>query len=304
MREKTMFQLNIIIGFIVWAIAIMQSLDTWHTLEQIYLLILFGVAILVPLTLYTTRATFQFSGTFARLPQLVMYAQPFVAIGTMLAILDKDNFGWLSVLWLAQAGLISLMGGLRLLSRPFTIIEELCLNMGFIYTVTSGIWFIISRTSGEFMGFSGIIVPLTAAHFVFIGMGALVNAGLLGRQVRQSSPQYLRWYRIGAGGTILSPALVAIGITLTEFLDDVSPIEVLAVVMLASSFVWLASLYLLVIRPTVTQTLTRNLLTTANLTLFLTMSLALGYSIGRFTDWWLLTIGDMVMWHADRKSVV
>ena len=298
MRAKTLVQLNMALGLGMWGTAILQVRNNWNALQQIYLLILFGVGLLVPLALYTTHTAPITNGYLARLPQIVLYFQPLVTLATGLAILDKDRFGFLSVAWFMQSSLLALIGLARWLPNRWTTIEEIAINMGFIYTATSGIWFLMSRTSGSFMGFSGIIVPLTAAHFVFIGMGALINIGLLGRHIRQHTPQYLRWYRVGALGAISSPALVAIGITLTEFLNKVSPIEVLAVILLASSFVWSAGLYLLFIRPTIAHPITRNLLTAANLTLFLTMTMALGYSVGRFTDWWVLTIADMVMWHA------
>ena len=172
MRDKTLFQLNLAIGVIMWGIAIGQSLDTWHTLEQIYLLILFGVGILVPLALYTTRETPLPNGVLSNLPQIALYFQPIVVICTGLAILDKASFGLLGVAWFLQASLMALIGIARWLPNPLTTLEEIVLNMGFIYTATSGIWFLISRTMDSFMGFSGIIIPLTAAHFVFIGMGS------------------------------------------------------------------------------------------------------------------------------------
>ncbi len=298
MRKPTIFQLNIGIGVLVWGTVFQQSLDTWYALDQIYLLILWGIAFLVPLSLRVTRSIPIAFNKADKLPQIIEYLQPIVLISTGLAILDRDTFGFLGILWFLQAGLIALLGVVRWLPKLFVPLDEMVLNLGFIYTVISGIWFFIRRITDSFMGFSGIIIPLTAAHFVFIGMGALVNIGLLGRHVRKYTPQYLRWYRIGACGAIISPALVAGGITLTEFMDGVSPLEVLAVILLAGSFVWLATLFLVKIRATIEPTWPRYLLTIAYLTLFLTMTLALGYSIGRFTDWWVLTIADMVMWHA------
>lgn len=298
MRKPTIFQLNISVGILVWGIVLHQSLDTWYPLDQIYLLILWGIALLVPLSLRVTKTLPISIKQLTSLPQFIEYLQPVVVISTGLAILDRDAVGFLGFFWFLQAGLIAFLGIVRWLPKLLIPLDEMVLNLGFIYTATSGVWFFIGRVTDSFMGFSGIIIPLTAAHFVFIGLGALVNIGLLARHVREYAPQYLRWYQIGAGGAIISPALVAVGITLTEFTGGVSLLEVLAVILLAGSFVWLAGLYLSIIRPTIQQNGPRYLLTISYLTLFLTMALALGYSIGRFTDWWVLTITDMVMWHA------
>ena len=68
-------------------------------------------------------------------------------------------------------------------------------------------------------------------------------------------------------------------------------------VLLSTSFVGLAGYYLWKIRPTVNNTTATILLSLSALTLFITMTLAFGYSLGRFTTLFYFAIPDMVQWH-------
>lgn len=294
---KHLTRLNLGIGAIVWLFLFALSVNQWSYLAQIHLLILFGISILTPLSF---RLTIPIDGDeiiykLARMISLIQAIVPLASVGSLLMEMGSLA-GLLALVWLGQTGLMALFGFVRWWKRPFHSLEELCIDVGLILSSVSGIWFFFYRLSGEFFGFTGVLVPLTAAHFVTIGMGALIIAGMMGRQLRIVGGLTLI-YRSIAWMTIISPFIVATGITLTNLMGTVSLIEVIGVVLLAVSFVALAGYYLLRIRSSIKQPLANLFLTLSAVTLFITMALALGYSVGRFTELFHFSIPDMVQWH-------
>ena len=294
---KRLTQLNLTIGIATWLVLFAFSINQWSYLAQIHLLILFGIAILTPLSF---RLTIPISSgdTIHKLARLILYVQPMVPVLSVISLLLPIGLpaGVFAFGWLAQTGLLALFGVMRWLGRSPRTLEELCIDVGLILSNVSGIWFFFYRLSGEFFGFSGVLVPLTSAHFVTIGMGALIIAGMMGRQLRVSGdlPQTYRWI---AWITIISPFIVAVGITHTNLIGGVSLIEVIGVVLLATSFVALAGYYLIKIHHLIQHPLASKFLFASAITLFITMALALGYSLGRFTTLFYFSIPDMVQWH-------
>ncbi len=290
-------RINLSVGVIVWGVFFFVSLNQWSYLSQIHLLILFGVAILTPMSLQLVMPISRHD-TLPIVAHIILRIQPIVPVLIAVSFLlsQGEASGLIALGWLVQSGLIALLGAVRWMMRSTRTLEELCIDAGLVFTSVSGIWFFFYRLSGEFFGFSGVLVPLTAAHFVTIGMGALIIAGLMGRQLRVSS-DLTRTYRIIAWITIISPMLVAIGITHTNLISAVSIIEVFGVVLLSASFVGLAGYYLLKIRTTIQNPIATICLMLSALTLFITMALALGYSVGRFTTLFYFAIPDMVQWH-------
>ncbi len=317
-----------ILGFAVWLTAIFVY-PTSTYIDQIKLLIFFGIAVIAPLALgILTPIIGQW-----KLHTLAVYFQPVAAVLSGLSLLTPIGVaaGALAASWLALTGILGL---LMLLANPFVVLTrcglspplhcmergpggevrgsptapllgltrlrasqnslaELCITMAFLYAPVSGIWLVIYQTWGSFLKFDATIVLLTAAHFCFISLGALLITGMAGRRISHTRSLY----RVAAVGAILSPAIVAAGITLTSFGGSVSPIEVIGVVGLAGSILLLSILVLFAVRPRIENRVARWLITASAASLFLTMGLALAYSIGRSTNWWDIAIPDMVQWH-------
>lgn len=286
-------RINLIIGILAWFALLVISLNQWSYLAQIHLLILFGVAILTPLSF---RLTIPKSEILHPLARLILLIQPIITFMTFISFQAGIGSALWGFGWLLQASLIALFGVLRYWKLAPRTLEDLCIDVGLILASVSGVWFFFYRLSGEFFGFTGVLVPLTAAHFVTIGMGALIIAGLMGQQLRKSG-ELTKVYRIIAWITIISPMIVAIGITHTNLISAVSLIEVIGVVLLSTSFVGLAGYYLVKIRPSIEHPLGSLFLNLSAVTLFITMALALGYSLGRFTTLFYFAIPDMVQWH-------
>lgn len=289
--------LNFSIGIVVWIVLFVASLNQWSYLAQIHLLIVFGISMLTPLSfrLAILNHGDEFNDKLAHVILLTQPIIPILSVGSLLMDMGLVA-GLLAFGWFGQTGLMALFGVMRWWKRPTHQLEDLCIDVGLVLSNVSGIWFLFYRLSGEFFGFSGVLVPLTAAHFVTIGMGALIIAGMMGKQVRLMG-DLTRSYRAIAWTTLISPLIVAIGITLTNLTNTVSIIEVIGTVLLATSFVALASYYLINIRTSIKQPIATLFLTLSAITLFITMALALGYSLGGFTELFHFSIPDMVQWH-------
>lgn len=278
-----------ILGFAVWVVAIFAAISLTY-FDQIKLLIFFGIAVLTPLALHLLTPMVGDK----KLHTVAIFFQPVVAALCGLSFLLPIGIaaGVLSASWLALTGMLGLLGLTRLRASRSDL-AELCITMGLLYAPISGIWLVIHQTWGEFLKFEATIVLLTAAHFCFIGLGALLIAGLTGRRITRARPLY----RVAAIGAIASPGIVAVGITLTSFGENVSPVEVVGVVGLAGSILVLSILILFVVRARIENRTARWLITLSAASLFLTMGLALAYSIGRSTNWWGIPIPEMVKWH-------
>lgn len=296
MNEHILYQTrrNVIIGGLSWLIFFVINLTQWSFLSQIHLLITFGIAILTPLSVRLAIPIAR-DDTIHTLVHIILRIQPIIPLLVVVSLLlpQGEPAAALASGWLILSLMLALLGVIRWVGRSTRTLAELCVDVGLVLSSVSGIWFFFYRLSGDFFGFTGVLVPLTAAHFVTIGMGALIIAGIIGRQLEKETKVF-RW--IG-WITIISPVIVAIGITHTNLIASVSLIEVVGVVLLSVSFVSLDGYYLVRVRSSIGNPLASLILGLSALTLFVTMVLALGYSVGRFTSWFQFAILDMVQWH-------
>lgn len=263
-------------------------------IDEIHALILFGIGVLMPLSMYLIARSVE---QFAHVVRWLIYFQPIIMFCAMASVaLHGSGLIGVALIWTLETFILALLGLRRFLTRPRFRLEEICIDAGLVYISVSGIWFFAYALSGSFLGFSDPLVSLTIAHFIFISLGALIIAGMMGRQLRNHGALTTS-YKIAAWGTILSPAIVAIGITLTNIMNTVSSVEIVGVVCLAISYVLLAGIFLLKIRPLIERRVARWILSLSSLTLFATMGLALSYSLGRVINTPYLAIPEMVKWH-------
>ncbi|MBR7795115.1 hypothetical protein GT022_03530 [Agaribacter marinus] len=113
--------------------------------------------------------------------------------------------------------MLAILGVNRFLHRGFVHVEEFLIDIGLIYMVIGGAWFVAHEAQID-TGFSPIITWLTANHFHYSAFLLPVSVGLLGR-VHQS-----KWYPLVATIIIISPMVVALGITFSVILEFVSVI--------------------------------------------------------------------------------
>jgi hypothetical protein len=187
-------------------------------------------------------------------------------------------------------GAVALFGLFRIIPRGFGGMAETCIDAGLLYLPVGGAWLILARLGAAPMGFSGVIVTLTAIHFHYAGFAAPILAGVVGRQLDAARSATRPAFRALSVGVIAGIALVAAGITLSPLL------EVMAVVLLAVSLGGVALMSLGVLRS-LESPLPRVLIPISALALVAGMILAGVYAAGEFTgtDW--ISIPQMAQLH-------
>jgi len=192
--------------------------------------------------------------------------------------------------WLLFAGIIALLGALHLFDHNDRDAAELCIDVSLLLLPVGGFWLAIARFGARPLGFSDTIILLTAVHFHYAGFALLLLAGLAGRWLRVGAPIAWGSFRLVAAGMIAGVPLVALGITFSRVL------EILSVLLLASSVTAFAILTLLTVVPLLALHAARVLLAISALASVATMLLAVGYAGGSFVGL-ALTIPQMVLAH-------
>jgi hypothetical protein len=274
---------SVVLGAVVWCVGVL--IPPFISMERLFL---FGVSVVTPLSL-RMMAQPNRQGEHPLLYKILIYLQPLATLLVWGAYLLPTGIpsALLAGGWLALTGLAALWGAYRWYARAKTTLPELCLDVGLLYVPVSAIWLIAYRLPYQLLGFDLVIVQLTAVHFTFISLAGLTMAGLVGRQLARPN----RLYQAAAIGTLITPTIVAIGITFSR------AIEAFGTIFLASSFLLLSTLTLFYILPTLKGLMPKLLLGLSAASLWLTMALAVGYSLGRFTGAWSISLADMIQWH-------
>lgn len=287
-------RLNPILGALLWLIALVLSYLDVATLSNLSQLLLLAILLITPLALFVVYGSTMPSSPPARhLPQfywpaaLTAFASFLLSPGLPAALLVLP--------WFLYSGAIAFHGLQRLFQaqarRVPLRIEEAVISFGFLYLVIGGFWLLLSRGSLTLAQFHEPIVTLTAIHFHYISLGALVTGGVSGRLLRPGRTLTARLYQLSAIGLITGPPLVALGITFSVL------IEALAALILALSLTILSILTLLRIVPTRDNGLQRLLLTISAASILFAMTFALAYAYGRLTGTPGVTIPTMINVH-------
>ncbi len=259
----------------------------------------FGIGVIAPLALRLTAQSDR-NGQFPKIYRVATWFHPVVtlAVGASLLLPPGGLAGLFASLWLIQTCLFAVYGLTRLLPRTVVAVEELCLDMSLLYVPISGLWFLAYCAGYPLLTFDPAFVLLTAVHFVFISLGALVIGGRVGQQLYDSSGW--KMYRIVAWLMLIGPLFVAIGISSTQFTGKLV-VESLTVWMFTGSFILFALLSLF--RGLPQLFVARILILLSSATLVITMCLAAAYPLGRLTGWWSLSLTQMVEWHGWLNAV-
>jgi hypothetical protein len=260
------------------------------TIALITRLLLLAVLVFVPLAL-GLAATGCSAPDVGRL-RLAVRVQPFVAAAVAAAFLLPAGMlaGLLASSWLLFAGIVALLGVMRLFDHDLRDAAELCIDVSLLLLPIGGFWLTMARFGARPLGFGDTIVLLTAVHFHYAGFALLMLAGLAGRRLRSGAPMVWGSFRLVAAGLIAGVPLVALGITFSRAL------EILAVLLLASSVLALALLTLGAVVPQLARRAARALLAISALASVATMLLAVGYAGGSIVGL-ALTIPQMVLAH-------
>ena len=135
---------------------------------------------------------------------------------TMLYFTQQDFLILLCVLaYLLSTLVIASHGVNRFLRRGFTNTAEIMVDIGLIYIVMGGLWFLAFHLQLN-TGFSPIITWLTAIHFHYSAFLLCITVGLIGRL------HMTRYYKICCVVIAAGPMLVALGITFSRFIEIIS----------------------------------------------------------------------------------
>jgi hypothetical protein len=120
--------------------------------------------------------------------------------------------GLLAAVYLVYTVVIALYGLSRFCSRGFTNLEEFAIDAGLVYVSLGGAWF-FAYVTGIDTGFSPLITWLTGIHFHYSAFLLPIFIGLLGRLYKPA------FYRVICSIILVSPLLVAIGITFSRWIE-------------------------------------------------------------------------------------
>jgi YndJ-like protein len=290
MNSKTHNQLrqhhiSALAGALAWLLLLVLLPAEPPTIALITRLLLLAVLVLVPLAL-------GLAANGANRWRLALRVQPLAAAVTAIAFLLPAGTlaGGLALCLLLFVGAVALLGLRHLLDHGLRDAAELCIDVSLLLLPIGGFWLAMARFGARPLGFGDTIVLLTAVHFHYAGFALLLLTGLAGRRLRSSTPHVWGVFRLVAAGVIAGVPLVALGITFSREL------EILAVLLLASSVLALALLTLVAVVPRLARRAARVLLAVSALASVATMLLAVGY-VGGSRAGLALTIPQMVLAH-------
>jgi hypothetical protein len=288
--------ISALIGAMAWLLLLVLLPAVSPTITLITGLLLLAVLVFVPLALGLAAGCGNPTlGRAARTAggwRLVLRVQPFAAAAVAVAFLMPAGVpaGVLATSGLLFAGVVALLGLARLFDHDLRDAADLCVDVSLLLLPIGGFWLAMARFGARPLGFGDTIVLLTAVHFHYAGFALLMLAGLAGRRLRAAASVTWSSFRLAAAGMIVGVPLVALGITFSRVL------EILAVLLLASSVLAFAILTLLAVVPLLALQVARVLLAISALASVATMLLAAGYAGGSFVGL-ALTIPQMVVAH-------
>ncbi|BAC12686.1 hypothetical conserved protein [Oceanobacillus iheyensis HTE831] len=291
MRNRIIFQTCI--GFLFWLSSFLFMEVT--TIER---LLIFGIAVTVPLTFLLTETTDRYGKHF-KVYSLAVKFYPIAAIFAIISFFFPLGFisGLWTVPWLIWVTMVFLYGVQRLMARGLHYIEEVSIDIGLIYLLLGGVWLSIFRFGINVLDFGTVIISLTAIHFHFSSFVTPIFAGLLGRFYRR----YIgisKQFKLMLVGIMVSSLGIAIGITISRVVEFFF-VGVYAISLWGYTYYLVFRLY-----NVVKNKLAYILLSISSLTLIMTMLFASIYGFGRMISIDFVTIPQMVDYHGIANAFI
>jgi hypothetical protein len=291
-------RLHVGVGVMLWLLLDLGAVRGIIALDTLSLLLVFALYVMTPLALpLIMRSTYQ--PRSRDMLRVALLLSPGAAlIGGVSFFLSAGLLaGAAAGVWLLFTLFLACAGILRLWGRARSTLADICISLALIYLPIGGVWMVAARLGLQPLGFSPTIVLLTAIHFHYIPLAALVMTGLLGL-VKQESPHACprRLYRLAAVGMLLSPAFVATGHIVTQ-LTGMDGVESCAALVQAISLILIALLTLRFLVSGATPRLAQGLLAASSVAVFATMLLAASFAVGAATGAWVITVNQMIAAH-------
>jgi hypothetical protein len=286
------------LGGVAWVLLVLMSILGWRALNDLEVILLLALCVITPLAV-PLAAPPRERPLLSALFRLIMRVQPFAAlIGGVSFLLGAGPLAaGAAAAWLLFTLLLALLGVGWLRESRNISLAEVCLAIALVYVPIGGAWLVVARLGWQPIGFGQHTSLLTAVHFHYIPLAALIMTGCIGQHIpaaRRAVPRML--YRVAALGMLVNPLLVAAGITLAQLIGE-NFLEPLAAVLLALSLILIAFLSLRFIIPSTASPLARGLLLVSSTAVCFTMLAAGAYALGAATGAWTISISQMIAVH-------
>ncbi|MFJ5770402.1 YndJ family protein [Psychrobacillus sp. NPDC093180] len=188
---------------ILFVIAVLFSVGPWY-----FLMLTVAQLVFVPVTLQLIlKKEKRFYYYFA----IPAFLSIFILQVTPQAKLDVI----FAAIYLLFTFVVALYGLGRFLRRGFIYLEEFAIDAGMMYLFIGGMWFFAYIAEID-TGFSPLLTWLTGIHFHYSSFLLPVFIGFLGRLYKTTG------YKIVCTIILVSPIIVALGITIAPWLEVVS----------------------------------------------------------------------------------
>ena len=297
--------LSLSLGGMIWVFIGCFSLIGWLVLGDLQLLLLLALLVIIPLALPLVAFSSN-NRLFERAFFLALFLQPFAtftgAVSLMLGIGPLG--GALAIVWLLYTGLLALVGLLRFFQVKRRSLSDMCLTAALLYLPIGGAWMALARLGLQPLGFGVHTDLLTAIHFHFIALAALIITGLTGQAI-WGMRRGMAWqiYRVLASCMLVNPLLVAAGITIAQ-VSGTHFLETAGACLLAFCLILIALFNLRFIVPTTRHLFARGLLLMSSTAVVWTMLAAGAYALGNATGIWHITISQMILIHGWVNALV
>ena len=293
------------LGGTVWMLIVLAGMLHWMTPGSLELLLLLALCVITPLAIPLVLIPKE-NRLLSDLAMLVLFLQPFASFFGGISILsDRGGLaGAFAIIWLFFTLLIALIGMLLLLQKSDRRLSIACLALALIYLPIGSTWLVLDRLRVQPLGFSQTTVLLTAVHFHFITLAALLMIGLIGQSM-QATQQSRAWkmYRVLALCMLINPLLVATGFTVTQ-VTGMHALESAAAILLAMCMILIALFNLKLVVPATASLLARGLLIVSSTAVVITMLFACAYALGEATGLWEISISNMILVHGWVNAIV
>jgi hypothetical protein len=286
------------LGGLIWLLMLCVWIPGWLALNTLEVLLLLALLVIAPLAVPLAASSKQ-GRLYQRLYRLVVMVQPLAAlIGGASFLLRAGPFAAAAAgVWLLFTALVGLVGLLRLFGNGGVSLADVCLSAALVYLPIGGAWLALARLGVQPLGFGQHTDLLTAIHFHYIPLAALLITGLTCRALPAAPGSiWRRVTHIAAIGMLVNPLLVAAGITLTQVTGK-DVLESAAATLLALSLIAIGVLSLRFIIPNTPSLLAKGLLLVSSTAVCFTMLAAGAYALGNATGAWTITIDQMIAIH-------
>jgi hypothetical protein len=297
------------LGAVAWALLALLSLLGVIPESALELILLLALLVITPLAIPLAIPLETRTSRSGRpgIRRLAIQLQPFAALIGAFSFLASAGLlaAAAASVWLLFSVLVMVLGIDSLLEMRRPTLADICPLIALIYLPIGGAWLVISRLGWRPLGFSPAIVLLTAIHFHYITLAALVITGLIGRAGLETKAAAFprQVYRVAAISMLIEPLLVAAGRTLAQLTGSQYLVSA-ASTLLALSLILLTLLSLQFVVPATLSPVARWLILVSSIAVFFTMLVAGAYALGPVTGAWTITISQMIALHGWINALV